>query len=292
MNSTKVVFVTTDWKSERDFTASHNGLSLAPPPEGFKGFVLEPMHGDDAETAYSYALANLPKIDGDCDTSGSSFEYMGAYLISDSDYTVYIGHRLNEGMPPYDYLFVCIIVEFDDFPEDGDMVSLYFDTDHGGEVLAQEEDRNFTLGYFGMYMFGQNSGTDNMGMPWKGCGVDCDPNNAADASPMGSSIHYEFKIGFGDVWGQQNPSPNQVAGFAIRMLDAGTGEEQIWGSSNFNHSSPITWGHLNYLPEFDVIIPIIAMMAIPAIMLRRRNKKNAISRESKVKTSMRDIDNR
>jgi hypothetical protein len=273
LNATNVIFHTTDWRGSSDSSEIHWGLD--PGAEATKGGNpgIIPLHGNNAQTAYSQRITNTPTVDGNCSTSAT--EYNGAYTITSFEYTVYIGHApYNIVFPPGNMLFVCIIADFDDMETLGDYATIYFDTDHGGEALPQDEDRNFTLGRNMVgFSFVQRQGNNNVGTPWKGCS-DCNPSDAGMAADRGPAIHYEFQINFTDVWGTSLPSPNQVAGFEIVMYDNGAGIMYIWGSLNFDGDAPNTWGHLQYLPEFhDMLIPIAAVVVISMVFLRRRRSR-------------------
>jgi hypothetical protein len=266
MPDAEVVFVTTDWRAMSDSTVSHEGLKASfKNGEGTKsgGDDPIPLHGINAETAFSWELSSTPTVDGSCD---AGIEYPGSYLIDETDFDVYIGH-IN------DYVYICVIAWYDSALINGDQTELFLDPDHQGGSAPQDDDRYFIVRYeivTASFNFYQRKGD---GTFWVPCGASCDPGNEGEGSVTFGVLNYEFKLGFGDVWEPSPPSPNQVAGFQIVIWDGNGGGYRIWGSDSVPWENPNDWGHLGYLPEFqELIIPIAGTITLFIFTWRKRRK--------------------
>jgi hypothetical protein len=250
----------TNWELLSDASGVFNFLDAAG-DDGTRGApILGPLDGTGAEDAEATTLANGDAtVDGNCATTAT--EYDGAGLFDDPGIAGRVGTSGS-------YVFICIDVTADTDDEAAtDQGTIYFDTLHDGGTAPQTDDRRFSV------LSGSSALLSDMGdgATWVACiSPDCDTGNLAAGAFTGGHEVYEFKIRFANVWGDDAPAPDQVAGFAVRAIDFG-GAVTTWGSTDPpSDTDPGTWGHV-VAPEFhDVIVPVAVVGVIYLIARRRR----------------------
>jgi hypothetical protein len=254
LNNASVLFAMSDWTGRGDAT---DASGLRGGTRGGPGIV--PLHGTNAETILATPLTNVPVIDGNCATTGT--EYAGASTDTNANLTFSIGRRSDS-----QFLYVCVEVTIDTTNNTLDWGSLLFDRNHNGGASPQTDDRRFEVLSNSTALKSQ----EGDGVGWIDC-TSCDAGNAAEGNFSGTDQVYEFKIRFSDVWGTNNPSANQVAGFAIVAHDEDVSVDYAWGSDNVDQDVPDTWGHLE-IPEFSIGIAAPALILLILVAGRRRRR--------------------
>lgn len=248
----RVVFATSDWsgaldRSERDGVRGTRGEAS-----------VEPLHLPSAKTIVATPLANVPTVDGNCQSS--SGEYDGASSDSTGSLLFWIGRRSDS-----QFVFVCIQVTADGTQNPFDWGEVLFDTAHDGMGAPQTDDRRFRVNS-GSDILSKDMGT---GTDWTACDNSCDSgDNGAGAFTGGVEV-YEFQIRFSDVWGRNDPSADQRAGFAIVANDQDANQAYSWGSDFTDENVPNSWGHLD-IPESPLAAAAVAILALPLLGRHRR----------------------
>jgi len=259
MNNPRVLFATTDWAGRGDATAA-TGLRSGTR----SGPGIAPLHGPNPLTILATPLTNIPSIDGNCATT--STEYDAASTNTTADLTFQLG-RWSDSQ----YLFVCLEVTADTTNNTLDWGELLFDTNHLGGSAPQPDDRRFQVASNSTNLTRQKGN----GTAWVDCGTDCDAGDIAQGNYSGTDEIYEFRIRFSDVWGNNTPSDNQTAGFAIVAYDSDTATNYSWGNDNVDENVPDTWGHLE-IPEFPSTLAMAAVtFGILGVVRRRRRGRAA-----------------
>ena len=254
----RVYVETTDWERTVDVTTSIQTNILT-------GATRDIPVGPILQTGTLSAIAAPPTsetitIDG---SMGASEWNDADTYTSGTDYKIYTVRSSTD-------LFIAIKFTADTQKNALDYCNLVFSQTHPPiDEIPQFDDRLFSISNTntGLNIL-DNSGGNGGGWeayeaaPW-----------AAAANLDGSSILYEWRIPFIEVWGASNPVNNQVAGFAIQMHDQDGAGDKTWGGDSVDNANPTTWGDVTYdTPEFPPFAVPIILCAIPFIAFRARRK--------------------
>ena len=194
-------------------------------------------------------MTTLPGVDGRCDDSA----YTEAGHAVDSNISFYAGMNGN-------YLYICIWVTLDTTSELTDVGRIYFDGLHDQGTAPGTDDRNYSVSQSNATTFSRGDGAT-----WVSCGSWCDPSDDARYW-FGANVSYEFKVNNTEAWN----GSSTLAGFAIRIHDAGPPALYYWGADNVNTEDPSTWGQI-LAPEFhDLLVPVAVVGIIYFVARRRR----------------------
>ena len=246
----------TDWRLLSDDTGVYNFLGTH--GGGTRdGPGLAPLHGTGAATAVAQPLSGAPTVDGNCGDS----VYSGAGTFSDTGLSGKVGTSAT-------YVYVCIDVTSDTTQQAADIGNIYFDTQHNGGATPQTDDRKFGV-FSGTSVLVASKGN---GVLWVPCAPTCDGAEAGAGAFTGGHEVYEFKIRFNDTWGNDTPSYNAEAGFAVIATDATGPTTYTWGSTDPPMDLvPNSWGHID-APEFSEILVPIAVVGVIYFIARRRRR--------------------
>lgn len=247
--NTQFTVIAADWAGVADRTDAGATRTRGEPG-------LTPLDGTNFQTAYAKALASAPTVDGNCGTGGS--EYEGSEVYSNANVRFVLGRRSDT-----QFVYVCLEVTADGTDNAADWGELLFDQEHNDSTTPQDNDRRFRTTR--SQTFTQEKGD---GFTWVSCGGSCDGGNTATSAFNNSKETYEFKIRFSDIWGDNSPSTNERAGFAVMAHNEGVGDYH-WGADNANQDNPSTWGRLE-IPEYPSLLTASALGVLIPLLRRKR----------------------